>query len=245
MRRRLHLRPLQAGEGRVPAEGRAASRSSSTPTTSADAEARKARYAWVSENVNQRARPHQRARRRRDARVHRRPRGARSPRRSGWRSRSWTPPASRPAATRAACAWAQGSAHPPRMVILRHVPRKASTETIALVGKGITFDSGGISLKPGDHMWEMKGDMAGAAAVLFTHARAGPARARREGRRHPVLRGELARRQRAAPGRHLHGQERQVDHGGQHGRRRAGSSSPTACTARARRARRTSWTSRP
>ena len=65
-----------------------------------------------------------------------------------------------------------GSAHPPRMVILRHVPRKPSQETIALVGKGITFDSGGISLKPGDHMWEMKGDMAGAAAVLFSHARA-------------------------------------------------------------------------
>ena len=53
-------------------------------------------------------------------------------------------------------------------MILRHVPRKASAETIALVGKGITFDSGGISLKPGDHMWEMKGDMAGAAAVLYT-----------------------------------------------------------------------------
>ncbi|MBI3932064.1 MAG: leucyl aminopeptidase [Acidobacteria bacterium] len=60
----------------------------------------------------------------------------------------------------------QGSAHPPRMVILRHVPAKASKETLALVGKGITFDSGGISLKPGDRMWEMKGDMAGAAAVL-------------------------------------------------------------------------------
>jgi leucyl aminopeptidase len=53
------------------------------------------------------------------------------------------------------------------MVVLRHVPRKASKETIALVGKGITFDSGGISLKPGDKMWEMKGDMAGAAAVLY------------------------------------------------------------------------------
>jgi leucyl aminopeptidase len=36
------------------------------------------------------------------------------------------------------------------------------------VGKGITFDSGGISLKPGDKMWEMKGDMAGAAAVLYS-----------------------------------------------------------------------------
>jgi len=61
-----------------------------------------------------------------------------------------------------------GSAHPPRMVILRHIPRAASKETLVLVGKGITFDSGGISLKPGDRMWEMKGDMAGAAAVLMT-----------------------------------------------------------------------------
>ncbi len=62
----------------------------------------------------------------------------------------------------------QGSAHPPRMVILRHMPTQPSAETVVLVGKGITFDSGGISLKPGDHMWEMKGDMAGAAAVLAT-----------------------------------------------------------------------------
>ena len=61
-----------------------------------------------------------------------------------------------------------GSANAPRMVILRHIPRGPSKETLVLVGKGITFDSGGISLKPGDRMWEMKGDMAGAAAVLLT-----------------------------------------------------------------------------
>jgi leucyl aminopeptidase len=60
-----------------------------------------------------------------------------------------------------------GSQHPGRMIILRHVPRKASKETVAIVGKGITFDTGGISLKPSDKMWEMKGDMAGAAATLF------------------------------------------------------------------------------
>jgi leucyl aminopeptidase len=42
----------------------------------------------------------------------------------------------------------QGSPHPPYMVILRHVPEKPSAETLVLVGKGITFDSGGISLKP-------------------------------------------------------------------------------------------------
>jgi leucyl aminopeptidase len=67
----------------------------------------------------------------------------------------------------------QGSVHPPRMVILRHVARQASPQTLALVGKGITFDSGGLSIKPADHMWEMKGDMAGAAAVLYTLAALG------------------------------------------------------------------------
>jgi leucyl aminopeptidase len=60
----------------------------------------------------------------------------------------------------------RGSANPPRMVIVRHVPPQGSDATLALVGKGITFDSGGISLKPGDRMWEMKGDMGGAAAVF-------------------------------------------------------------------------------
>jgi leucyl aminopeptidase len=61
-----------------------------------------------------------------------------------------------------------GSKHPGRMIVLRMNPRKASKETVAIVGKGITFDTGGISLKPGEKMWEMKGDMAGAAATLFT-----------------------------------------------------------------------------
>jgi leucyl aminopeptidase len=61
-----------------------------------------------------------------------------------------------------------GSPHPGRMVILRLNPRKPQKQTLSFVGKGITFDSGGISLKPGDKMWEMKGDMAGAAAVLYS-----------------------------------------------------------------------------
>jgi leucyl aminopeptidase len=62
---------------------------------------------------------------------------------------------------------AQGSAQPPRFIVLRYrgVPQ-SSDKGLALVGKGITFDTGGISLKPADHMDEMKGDMGGAAAVL-------------------------------------------------------------------------------
>ncbi len=60
-----------------------------------------------------------------------------------------------------------GSARPPRLVRLHYKPGRAKSR-IALVGKGITFDSGGISIKPADHMHEMKGDMGGAAAVIAT-----------------------------------------------------------------------------
>ena len=56
-----------------------------------------------------------------------------------------------------------GSATPPRVVILR---RQASGPRVVLVGKGITFDSGGLSLKPRESMMLMKSDMAGVAAVL-------------------------------------------------------------------------------
>ena len=62
---------------------------------------------------------------------------------------------------------AQGSAEPPKFIILRYRGAPDSTEKgLALVGKGITFDTGGISLKPAERMHEMKGDMAGAAAVI-------------------------------------------------------------------------------
>ncbi|MCW2810423.1 MAG: pepA [Friedmanniella sp.] len=63
-----------------------------------------------------------------------------------------------------------GSARPPRLVRLCYRPRGARVH-LALVGKGITFDTGGLNLKPGDGMYTMKCDMAGAAAVLAaTHA---------------------------------------------------------------------------
>jgi leucyl aminopeptidase len=52
------------------------------------------------------------------------------------------------------------------MIRLTYKGRK-SRHHLAFVGKGITFDTGGISLKPAEKMWEMKGDMAGGAAVLF------------------------------------------------------------------------------
>lgn len=136
------------------------------PDHRVDAEARKARYAWVSENVNQC----------RD--LINEPGAVVYPEVIAERAREIAKElelqvevldqAGLEARGYLGCLRVgQGSAHPPYMVILRHVPEKPSAETLALVGKGITFDSGGISLKPSDRMWEMKGDMAGAAAVLY------------------------------------------------------------------------------
>ncbi len=61
----------------------------------------------------------------------------------------------------------QGSARPPRLVKVTYSPARAKRH-VALVGKGITFDSGGLSIKPAKSMETMKSDMAGAAAVLHT-----------------------------------------------------------------------------
>jgi len=63
---------------------------------------------------------------------------------------------------------AKGSHQPPKFIILSHKGAKASEKPIVLVGKGITFDTGGISLKPAAEMDEMKFDMCGAASVLGT-----------------------------------------------------------------------------
>jgi leucyl aminopeptidase len=61
----------------------------------------------------------------------------------------------------------QGSHEPPRMVVIRHEPPGAPARPIlGLVGKGITFDTGGISIKPAEGMDRMKDDMAGGAAVI-------------------------------------------------------------------------------
>ena len=60
----------------------------------------------------------------------------------------------------------QGTSEEPRLIVLRY--RGGGDETLGLVGKGVTFDSGGISIKPAASMHEMKMDMSGAAAVLET-----------------------------------------------------------------------------
>lgn len=64
----------------------------------------------------------------------------------------------------------QGSQQPPRFIILGYRGRPSDEIDLALVGKGITFDSGGIDIKPSEGMEEMKGDMAGGASVMATLA---------------------------------------------------------------------------
>jgi leucyl aminopeptidase len=137
------------------------------PDHKADAEARKGRYAWISENVN----------RARD--LINEPGSVVTPGAIADLAREIAKEvelevevldagALRARGYEGLVRVGQGSPHPPQMVVLRHSPVKAQGPTLALVGKGITFDSGGISLKPGERMWEMKGDMAGAAAVLYS-----------------------------------------------------------------------------
>jgi leucyl aminopeptidase len=65
---------------------------------------------------------------------------------------------------------ARGSQEPPRLIVLEYRRGRRGGPHLGLVGKGITFDSGGISVKPAENMEAMKGDMAGAAAVIAATA---------------------------------------------------------------------------
>jgi leucyl aminopeptidase len=67
---------------------------------------------------------------------------------------------------------AKGSDEPPRLVVMEYKGARKGQKPIVLVGKGVTFDSGGISLKVADKMHEMKGDMTGAAVVVNVMATA-------------------------------------------------------------------------
>jgi leucyl aminopeptidase len=85
----------------------------------------------------------------------------------------------------ALCGVAQGSANEEQLIVMDYDPRPArgkGRKTLAVVGKGVCFDSGGISLKPGDKMWEMKYDKAGACNVIALMAVLG-----RLGVRHRVV----------------------------------------------------------
>lgn len=63
---------------------------------------------------------------------------------------------------------AKGSSEPPRFIILEYTGAPETSSPVVLVGKGVTFDSGGICIKPSDKMDQMKDDMAGGAAVMGT-----------------------------------------------------------------------------
>ena len=60
----------------------------------------------------------------------------------------------------------KGAGEPPKFIVLEHNADREDLDTVVLIGKGITFDTGGISIKGWDRMWLMKSDMAGTAAVL-------------------------------------------------------------------------------
>ncbi|MDP9266390.1 MAG: leucyl aminopeptidase [Chloroflexota bacterium] len=73
---------------------------------------------------------------------------------------------------------AQGSHEPPKFIVLRHAGREGKGYDAGFVGKGITFDSGGISIKPAEAMFRMKADMTGAAVVIAALAALGKLRTR-------------------------------------------------------------------
>lgn len=62
----------------------------------------------------------------------------------------------------------QGSVHEPKLIHMEYIPERKAKRKIAIVGKGITFDSGGLDLKPPSSMLTMRDDMSGAAAVITT-----------------------------------------------------------------------------
>ena len=89
----------------------------------------------------------------------------------------------------------QGSARPPRLVVMRWQGGAADAAPVAFVGKGVVFDSGGISIKPAGGMEDMKGDMGGAAAVVgLMHALAARKRDGQRRRHHRPRREHAVRR---------------------------------------------------
>ena len=101
----------------------------------------------------------------------------------------------------------QASAAPPRLVRLDYTPAqggRAARRHVVLVGKGITFDTGGLSIKPGEAMVNMKRDMTGGAVVIAGDGRAGRRRLPGQGRRPAAGGRERRRRQRDAPRRRGH-----------------------------------------
>ena len=93
-------------------------------------------------------------------------RAAAMARRAGLKAAVLKPPEMRRLGMGGLLGVARGSQEPARLIVLEHRGARGRGPVLGLVGKGITFDSGGISIKPAERMEEMKGDMAGAAAVI-------------------------------------------------------------------------------
>ena len=98
---------------------------------------------------------------------------------------------------RALLAVGQGSAREPRVAVLRWQGGAAKAPPVALIGKGVCFDSGGLSIKPAAGMEEMKWDMGGAGAVFG--AMAALAAPRRQGQRRGRARADREHARRALP----------------------------------------------
>ena len=87
----------------------------------------------------------------------------------------------------------KGSEEPPALIVMTYEPKSApTTPVLGLVGKGITFDTGGISIKPADGMEKMKYDMAGGAAMIGAMQAIARAEAGGAGDRHCLRRGKHA-----------------------------------------------------
>ena len=114
---------------------------------------------------------------------------------------------------------AQGSHAEPRLIVLRYRPAGASGPHLGFVGKAVTFDTGGISIKPSAKMQEMKFDMSGGAAVIESMGAIAELGLPVDDHRRRAVDREHAERPRGEAGRHRHRDERQDDRDEQHRRR--------------------------
>ena len=115
---------------------------------------------------------------------------------------------------------AQGSAEPLKFIELHYKGAPKTQPPVVLVGKGITFDSGGISIKPAAEMDEMKYDMCGAASVLGVFKALAELQARHQRRRPDSFLRKPAQQPRGETGRRGHQHERPDHRDPQHRRRR-------------------------
>ena len=140
---------------------------------------------------------------------------------------------------------AQGSQEPPQFIHLTYAPRRRARRKVAIIGKGITFDSGGLDLKSADGMLRMKDDMSGAAAVLGLFQALPQAAPTRRGPRSHRRHREHAVGHRPAAGRHRPRHERAHHRDRQYRRRGPAHAGRRARPTRPRRSSPTRWSTWP